>query len=128
MLGPDLVDPGTGQTFRRQVMADLVKDWTGGCAANPGNNDILFVLFQAGIIDRRNAVTLARRLRDLDELALATVIHEFLTQRRVRVRLVRHALKFHGVSRQKGKADLKELEAETAEIMRKGGLSPWGES
>jgi hypothetical protein len=130
MLGSDLIDPKTGQSFRKLSMVDLLKDWTGACAALPGNSDVIKVLLQAGVIDRANLLILAQRLAadTIDEVGLATIIHEFLKPRRVRVRLQRHALKYHKVPRRQAKADLRELESETAEIMRKAGLAPWGEN
>lgn len=130
MLGSDLVDPTTGETFRQQSMVELLKDWTGGCSVNPGNMDVANVLFQVGVISPRNLVRLAHALArgEIDEKGMATVIHEFLRMRKVRIRLQRHAIKYHGVPRAQAKKDLKELEAETAAIMRRAGLSPWGES
>lgn len=130
MLGPELIDPTTDQTFRRASMVDLLKDWTGGCAALPGNHDVIQVLLQARVIDTKNLLVLSQRLahNTVDEVGLATIIHEFLKYRRVRIRLQRHALKYHRVPRKQAKADVKELETETAEIMRKAGLSPWGVS
>ncbi len=130
MLGPELIDPTTNKTFRQASMVDLLKDWTGGCSALPGNSDVIQVILQSGVMNARNLQVLAHRLatETLDETALATVIHEFLKHRRVRLRLQRHALKFHRVPRKAAKEDLKALETETADIMRKAGLSPWGES
>lgn len=130
MLGSNLVDPTTGHSFRRLSMTDLLKDWTGGCSALPGNPDVITVLLQAKVLNYQNLLILAKRVAQdtLDEVALATIIHEFLKPRRVRVRLQRHALKYHKVPRRQAKTDLKELEAETADIMRKAGLEPWGGS
>lgn len=130
MLGSELVDPTSGETFRVLSMRDLLKDWTGGCSVEPGNMDINDVLFQVGVLTPKNLVVLARAIAEdtIDEKGLATAIHEFLKTRKVRIRLQRHALKYHKVPRKQAKADLKELEAETAEIMRRAGLLPWGES
>jgi hypothetical protein len=130
MLGSSLVDPNTGETFLKRSMKELLKDWTGGCSALAGNPDVIKVLLQVGIIDAKNLRILALRVAQdsLDETALATVIHEFLKNRRVRIRLQRHALKYHKIPRRQAKNDLKDLEAETADIMRRAGLSPWGSS
>jgi hypothetical protein len=130
MLGPELIDPTTNKTFRHASMVDLLKDWTGGCSALPGNYDVIQVIIQSGVMDARNLQVLAHRLatETLDEAMLATVIHEFLRHRRVRLRLQRHALKYHRIPRRQAKADLKALEEETVEIMKKAGLNPWGES
>jgi hypothetical protein len=130
MLGSHLIDPTTDETFLKRSMRDLLKDWTGGCSACPGNFDVIQVVLQVGIMDRRNLRVLAHRAaqNSLDETALATIIHEFLRHRKLRIRLQRHAIKYHGINRRQAKADLKDLETETADLMRKAGLSPWGES
>jgi hypothetical protein len=130
MLGSELVDPGTGETFRVESMRELLKDWTGGCINNPANMDVGRVLFELGIITPKRLVALAHGIAEgtLNETQLASVIHEFLKHRKVRIRLQRHALKYHQVPRKQSKRDLKELEEETAAIMRRAGLSPWGES
>ncbi len=130
MLGSHLIDPTSGETFLKRSMRDLLKDWTGGCVACPGNFDVIQVVLQVGVMNRRNLRVLTHRNAQdsLDGTALATVIHEFLRHRKLRIRLQRHAMKYHGITRQQAKADLKELETETADLMRKAGLSPWGES
>ena len=55
MLGPELIDPTTNKTFRHASMVDLLKDWTGGCSALPGNYDVIQVIIQTGVNELENA-------------------------------------------------------------------------
>jgi hypothetical protein len=140
MLGAELYDPTTGKTLRHMSMLELVKDWCGGCAARPGNTDIIQPLVRAGIMDGPTVIALAHRVKAtmafdgekrpdaLSEVQLATIISECLISRHVRARLVRHALKHHGISRRAAKDDLRELAEEARAIMRRAGLTPTGES
>lgn len=138
MLGPAFLDPTTGKTFRHTSMLELVKDWTGGCKASPGNNDIIAPLIQTGVLTPKNLFALAHQIRNtvetygdevgLNEAALATVINECLIPRVVRARLIRHAWKYHGVRRRVAKEDLVVLREETRSIMKTAGLQPSGES
>lgn len=140
MLGAELYDPTTGKTLRHMSMLELVKDWFGGCQSAPGNTDILDPIRRAGIMNDRSMLLLAHRVKAtmafegekrpdaLSEVQLATIISECLLSRHVRARLVRHALKYHGVSRKAAKEDLRELADEARTIMRRGGLTPTGES
>jgi len=140
MLGAELYDPTTGKTLRHMSMLELVKDWLGGCAAAPGNTDVLDPIRRAGLMTDRTILLLAHRVKvtmafdgekrddSLSELQLATIISECLLSRHVRARLVRHALKYHGVPRKAAKEDLRELADEARTIMRRGGLMPTGES
>ncbi len=138
MLGPDFLDPTTGKTFRHQSMLKLVMDWTGGCSASPGNNDIIAVIVQSGVMNQQNLIVLAHQIREtlenfgeetgLEEHAIATVINECLIPRKVRARLIRHAWKYHGVRRAVAREDIAELRDETRGIMKRAGLQPSGDS
>jgi len=138
MLGSELVNPQTDRSFRHESLLELVKDWTGGCRAKPGNSDIMEPLLRAGVITSEGLVKLAfgiegtlrrdPRVPPLAEAQLARITYEFLLVKGARARLIRHAWKYHKVRRREAKANLHELQAECRSIMRRAGMQPPGEA
>jgi hypothetical protein len=140
MLGAELYDATTGKTYRHMSMLELLKDWAGGCVVRPGNTDVIETVVSSGIMNAGSVIQLAHRVKatmafqgeqtpqGLTEVQLATIISECILSRHVRARLIRHASKYHGVPRKAAKQDLRELSDEVRTIMRRGGLTPTGES
>jgi hypothetical protein len=118
-------------------MLKLAIDLTGGCTSSPGNTDVIQVVVERGVMKAEQLPLLAHALQEtretrgsdgLREAALAAILFEFCRNRYVRARMIRHALKHHGVKRAVAKRDLLELRGECAGLLKGIGALPWGES
>jgi hypothetical protein len=111
-------------------MLQIVVDWTGGCAAEPGNADVLQALLDAGVAKER-MVLLAHALAQgaWSRYAAAHLVMEMLSSSRVRAAVVRHGHLRHGLTLLGARRDVRTLRDEAREIVQRevlaGVKAPW---
>lgn len=101
-------------------MLKLVIDWTGGCPAEPGNDDVLQALMECGV-KREKLVLLAHALTNgvWSRYAAAHLVLEMLSARHVRAAVALHGHRNHGLSLLQARRDVYELRSEAREIAQR---------
>ncbi len=127
---PSIMVKETGRTLEHEAMLAVIRDMTGGCPAKPANSDVIQMVVRKQVATVEALRHLSFMVVDtintlgpepLTEPYCARVLYSMLEDRDVRARMIRHACRYHKISRRQAVTDVGELHQDCREILVRAG-------